>query len=218
MSSSLAVPRHNRKQQEPEGLLKKLSEIQIGGGAALKIRRNTSPAPPHGCPLTHCLSVFGGAWAPNVIWNLSGGPRRFGELKRDIPGISSNVGVWALEPEADTVGAWLDSCVRLRHVAEGTDPLILPGHKLPFRGVDHRLGQLIENHHSALERIRKALSEGPRTAAQMFRPIFLRDIRGSQYGLALAEAVAHMNHLMKLGWVRRDLVDGTWVYAIEDGA
>ncbi len=58
---------------------------------ALKIRRNTSPAPPHGCPLTHCLSVFGGAWAPNVIWNLSGGPRRFGELKRDIPGISSKM-------------------------------------------------------------------------------------------------------------------------------
>lgn len=55
---------------------------------ALKLRRNKSPAPPHGCPLTHCLSVIGGAWTPNVIWNLSGGPRRFGELKRDIPGIS----------------------------------------------------------------------------------------------------------------------------------
>jgi len=129
-----------------------------------------------------------------------------------IPGISSNVGVWALEPEADTVGAWLDSCLKLREVARGIDPLILPGHKLPFRGVDLRLTQLIENHHSALDRILKALGEGPRNAAQLFRPIFMRDIRGSQYGLALAEAVAHMNHLRKLGNVQRDLVDGVWMY------
>ncbi|MEM7060906.1 MAG: MBL fold metallo-hydrolase [Pseudomonadota bacterium] len=131
-----------------------------------------------------------------------------------IPGISSNVGVWALEPEADTVGAWLESCLRLREVARGTDPLILPGHKLPFRGVDLRLTQLIENHHSALDRIMKTLSEGPKTAQQMFQAIFMRDIRGSQYGLALAESVAHMNHLRKLGKVQRDLINGAWVYKI----
>ncbi len=35
-----------------------------------------------------CMTLLGGAWAPNVIWQLSGGPRRFGELHRDIPGIS----------------------------------------------------------------------------------------------------------------------------------
>ena len=35
-----------------------------------------------------CMEVLGGAWTPNVIWMLSGGPRRFGELKRDIGPIS----------------------------------------------------------------------------------------------------------------------------------
>lgn len=35
-----------------------------------------------------CMSVLGGAWTPSVIWKLSGGPRRFGELNKDIPGIS----------------------------------------------------------------------------------------------------------------------------------
>ncbi len=34
------------------------------------------------------MAVLGGAWAPSVIWKLSGGPRRFGELYSDIPGIS----------------------------------------------------------------------------------------------------------------------------------
>ena len=35
-----------------------------------------------------CMSLLGGTWTANVIWQLSGGPRRFGELSRDIPGIS----------------------------------------------------------------------------------------------------------------------------------
>jgi DNA-binding HxlR family transcriptional regulator len=34
------------------------------------------------------MRLLGGAWTTNVIWQLSGGPRRFGELCRDIPGIS----------------------------------------------------------------------------------------------------------------------------------
>ena len=130
-----------------------------------------------------------------------------------IPGISSNVGVWAMEPEADPLGEWLESCRRLRLVAEGTDPLVLPGHKAPFRGIDFRLHQLIENHESALDRIMGALEkDGPRTAAKLFLPIFKRDITGTQYGLALAEAVAHMNRLRREGRVERDLVDGAWLY------
>lgn len=34
------------------------------------------------------MALLGGAWTPNVIWHLSGGPRRFGELRIDIPPIS----------------------------------------------------------------------------------------------------------------------------------
>ena len=133
-----------------------------------------------------------------------------------IPGISSNIGVYPAEPEANPLADWLESCRRLRAVAEGLDPLILPGHKLPFRGVDFRLGQLIENHESALRRIVKALADGPRTAAQLFLPIFKREITGSQYGLALAESVAHMNYLHGAGQVRRTLTpEGAWAYSVE---
>lgn len=58
---------------------------------ALKIRKNKSRQPPHGCPLTECMSFLGGAWTPNVIWSLSGGPRRFSELRLDIPPVSPKV-------------------------------------------------------------------------------------------------------------------------------
>lgn len=51
-------------------------------------RKSKVVAPPESCPLTICLGVIGGAWAPNVVWYLSQGPRRFSELKDDIQGIS----------------------------------------------------------------------------------------------------------------------------------
>lgn len=57
----------------------------------LKVRRSKVAAPPPGCPLTTCMALLGGAWTPNIIWYLSGGPRRFGELRRDIPRISAKV-------------------------------------------------------------------------------------------------------------------------------
>ncbi len=56
----------------------------------LPLRKSRVAAPPP-CPLTECMKMLRGAWAPNVIWYLSGGPRRFGELRVDIPRISARV-------------------------------------------------------------------------------------------------------------------------------
>lgn len=57
----------------------------------LKVRHNLSPAPPQPCDLSICMMVLAGAWAPNVIWHLRAGPRRFNELRTDIPAISAKV-------------------------------------------------------------------------------------------------------------------------------
>lgn len=58
---------------------------------SLKIRKNRSAPPPERCILTECLSIIAGAWAPNVIWHLRAGPRRFSELRLDIPPVSAKV-------------------------------------------------------------------------------------------------------------------------------
>ena len=58
---------------------------------ALKVRKNLSPHPPEPCMLTECMSVIAGAWAPNVIWSLRAGPRRFNELRMDIPPVSAKI-------------------------------------------------------------------------------------------------------------------------------
>lgn len=52
-------------------------------------RKNRMPAPE--CPLSDCMAFIGGAWAPNIIWYLSSGPRRFSELRIDIPLVSAKV-------------------------------------------------------------------------------------------------------------------------------
>lgn len=132
-----------------------------------------------------------------------------------IPGISSNLGVHATEPDADPVGEWLASCEALREHAR-EDHLALPGHKLPFTGVPVRLDQLIDNHHGALDRLRKHLSKnGPRSAAECFLPIFGREIESAVFGLALTESVGHLNHLLKIGEARRDLDPaGAWRFAL----
>jgi DNA-binding HxlR family transcriptional regulator len=58
---------------------------------ALPVRKSKVQLPPPTCPLTECMKLLGGAWTPNLVWHLSGGPRRFGELRGDIPGISAKV-------------------------------------------------------------------------------------------------------------------------------
>ena len=72
--------------------------------------------------------------------------------------------------------------------------------------------QLIDNHHGALDRLLKHLDQ-PRAAADCFLPLFKRTIREGEYGLALVEAVAHVNHLYHIGAVTRtQRADGAWLY------
>lgn len=128
-----------------------------------------------------------------------------------LPSISANIGVYATEPDADPLGEWLTSCAGFQPLADAGQ-LVLPGHKLPFTGLPLRLEQMIGNHVGALTRLETHLNE-PRTAAECFLPLFKRHITESEYGLALVEAVAHLNYLLRAGRVVRDMrQDGAWLW------
>jgi DNA-binding HxlR family transcriptional regulator len=69
---------------------------------ALRVRKSKAIVPPgvvpargsrtaEECPLNRCMELISGAWAPHVVWYLSAQPRRFGELRIDIPAISARV-------------------------------------------------------------------------------------------------------------------------------
>ena len=45
----------------------------------------------YGCGLEAALAVVGGKWKPIVLWHLAPGPRRFGELRRLVTGISEKM-------------------------------------------------------------------------------------------------------------------------------
>ncbi len=130
-----------------------------------------------------------------------------------LPSISPNLGVYATEPEADPVADWIAACERLApHATEAQ--LVLPGHKLPFRGLPLRLSQLVENHYGALARLRRHLVE-PRSAGECFDPLFKRRIGEGEYGLALVEAMAHCLHLWHRGEVTRTRRrDDAWAWQL----
>jgi hypothetical protein len=55
----------------------------------------------------------------------------------------------------------------------------------------------------------------PASAAQCFLPLFRREVAGGEYGLALVEAVAHLNYLLHRGEVSRVLRDdGVWLWTM----
>ncbi|MGH1372997.1 MBL fold metallo-hydrolase [Planktotalea sp.] len=129
-----------------------------------------------------------------------------------LSSISSNIGVYATEPDADPVADWLEACERLNTLARA-DHLVLGGHKLPFTGLPTRMRQLIDNHHGALKRLEQHL-ETPSTAGECFAPLFKRKIGPAEYGLALVESIAHVQHLYFEGRATREKRDdGAWVYS-----
>ncbi len=127
--------------------------------------------------------------------------------------ITPNIGVYATEPEADPLSEWLASCRHFATLAR-PDQLVLPGHKLPFTGLPARLDQIIASHETALTRLAAHLAT-PATAAECFAPLFRRTIGPSEFSLALAEALAHLNCLLQRGRVTRYLsAQGAWVWQV----
>jgi DNA-binding HxlR family transcriptional regulator len=56
------------------------------------------------CGLGPALDVVGGKWKALILWEINTQPRRFGELKRLIPGISEKMLIQQLrELEADGI-------------------------------------------------------------------------------------------------------------------
>ncbi|SDZ16756.1 Glyoxylase, beta-lactamase superfamily II [Jannaschia faecimaris] len=128
-----------------------------------------------------------------------------------LPGISPNLGLYPTEANADPIGDWLAACDRLSPLAR-PGHLVLPGHKLPYRGLPSRMASLRQNHVTALDRLHAHLAE-PRTGGECFAPLFKRTIGESLYGLAFFEAIAHLQHLHLTGRARRTTRDdGVWIW------
>jgi glyoxylase-like metal-dependent hydrolase (beta-lactamase superfamily II) len=125
-----------------------------------------------------------------------------------LPRISTNVSVFAIEPESNPVQQYLDSLQKYSSVA--TDTLVLPSHGKPFRGAHTRIQQLIEHHHARLEEVAQACVT-PQSAVDILPVMFKRPLDTHQLSFALGEALAHLHKLWFDGVLRRQF-DGDQIY------
>jgi glyoxylase-like metal-dependent hydrolase (beta-lactamase superfamily II) len=115
-----------------------------------------------------------------------------------LPRISTNVSVFALEPNANPVQQYLDSLAKFSHLP--ADVLVLPSHGKPFRGLHTRIAQLNQHHAERLAEVVEACAV-PQSAADIVPIMFRRPLDAHQFSFALGEALAHLHKL----WLDRVL-------------
>lgn len=113
-----------------------------------------------------------------------------------LPRISSNVGVYALEPAASPLKLWLASLDRFKRLPEHTR--VLPAHGEPFTGLHGRLNALIYGHEERLRLIHRHLRT-PFSVAECLPLMFRRKLGGFARLLAVGEARAHLELLVDRG-------------------
>jgi glyoxylase-like metal-dependent hydrolase (beta-lactamase superfamily II) len=124
--------------------------------------------------------------------------RLFFAADQVIARISPNVSVHAMEPDLDALGIYLRSLSLLRDVV-AEDVLVLPGHGLPFRGLHHRIAELLEHHRQRCGLIAAACEQRPLSVAELVPQVFHRELDEHQTGFAFGEVLAHVNHMLGLG-------------------
>jgi len=129
-----------------------------------------------------------------------------------LPRISTNVSVFAIEPEANPVQQYLDSLKKYAGLAD--DTLVLPSHGKPFRGLHTRITQLNDHHRARLAEVLEACAT-PKTAVEILPVMFKRPLDTHQLSFALGEAVAHLHKLWFDGALQRRLDDdGIFRFAV----
>jgi glyoxylase-like metal-dependent hydrolase (beta-lactamase superfamily II) len=121
-----------------------------------------------------------------------------------LPRITSNVGVWGNQPDANPLAQFLSSLSRLGHLPAGT--LVLPSHERVFHGLHQRIADLHEHHDKRLERLLEGCAK-PITAFEALPLLFKRQLDDHQMMFAMGESIAHLHYLQYQGKVRRIIGD-----------
>jgi glyoxylase-like metal-dependent hydrolase (beta-lactamase superfamily II) len=117
-----------------------------------------------------------------------------------LPRISTNVSVFAVEPEGNPLTQYLSSLDKFAGLPD--DTLVLPSHGKPFRGLHVRIQQLREHHDARLEEVRAACTV-PRSAVDIVPLMFRRQLDAHQLSFAVGEGLAHLHKLWYDGILHR---------------
>jgi glyoxylase-like metal-dependent hydrolase (beta-lactamase superfamily II) len=136
----------------------------------------------------------GGGHSPEQAMLFCAPENLFFAADQVLAKISPNIGVQAMEPEANPLHEYMSSLGEIRREIP-PDALVLPGHHLPFTGLHTRIGELMAHHEKRCALIREACAEAPRTAADLMPVLFHRQMDPHQTGFAFGETLAHINFM-----------------------
>jgi len=119
-----------------------------------------------------------------------------------LPSISTNVSVYAMEPDGNPLQWFLDSLEKMAQLPDST--LVLPSHGRPFQGAATRIAQLQMHHAERLSELLQACQTQACCAHELLPVLFKRPLDVHQTTFALGEAVAHLNLLWLSGQMRRE--------------
>ncbi|MEJ7814320.1 MAG: MBL fold metallo-hydrolase [Rubrobacter sp.] len=114
-------------------------------------------------------------------------------------GITPNIGLWP-ESEPHPLARYLESLEGMRGL--GVD-LVLPGHGPVFHDLDGRIRELVSHHEERLAVMRREISDRPKTPYEVSRIVFRGTLTEHQRCFALAETLAHLDHLVLEGRAQR---------------
>ncbi len=144
------------------------------------------------------ITAFGHAPEHATLWCEGLGVLISGD--QVLPRITTNVGVWGNQPEANPLAQFLGSLGRFAHLPAGA--LVLPSHDRVFRGVHPRIAQLREHHARRLERLLEGCA-APVSAHDAIPLLFKRALDDHQLLFAMGESIAHLHYLEAEGRVKR---------------
>ena len=145
-------------------------------------------------------TVFGHAPEHAVLFSANGNVFISGD--QVLPRITTNVGVWGSQPDADPLKLFLSGMDKFEPLPK--DTLVLPSHDRVFSGLHARLAELRNHHENRLKELESAI-DSPRTAAEVLTILFKRELDDHQLVFAIGEAIAHLNYLWHAGRAGREL-------------
>jgi glyoxylase-like metal-dependent hydrolase (beta-lactamase superfamily II) len=113
--------------------------------------------------------------------------------------ITPNVGLWP-ESRPLPLARYLESISGLHDLDAS---LVLPGHGPVFHDLAGRIDELLAHHDERLDAMLGTLGDGALTPYQVSRIVFRGGLTGYQKVFALAETLAHLDHLDSQGRARR---------------
>jgi glyoxylase-like metal-dependent hydrolase (beta-lactamase superfamily II) len=142
--------------------------------------------------------LTGGGHAPEQAMLHCESDNIFFSVDQVLTRISPNIGVQAMEPEADPLGEYLTSLAAIAHTVPA-DALVLPGHHVPFTGLHVRTAELAAHHAMRCALIAEACATEPKSAADLVPVLFKRQMDSHQTGFAFGETLAHVNYMRRRG-------------------